>query len=570
MDNYTLKTNVDMSQLSYIKIGGKIKELYLINNKKGVKEVYALLKKRNYDYYLIGGCSKILFPDIFMRECLIKNNVTFLKEHKNYIEVGTGLSLKKLALYMIKKGYQGFEGLISIPGTIGGAIVNNAGAFNNEISDTIISATIFKDGEFKILSKEDMNFSYRSSIFKKEEVFIYSAYFMIKKSTSDYLIKIAQENIKKRINNQPFNKLTLGSTFKNSSNFFVAKVLADLNVLGLKDENVMVSKKHANFIENVGFATQKNFLNIVVILRNLVYNKLCIFPELEVIVLRWWRNVSELEDENILVDVSKFNNKITKTRQKVFLRMLISSISSFIILGCVGAYVFSPLSKVKIRELSGNYYLNDEDVLRFAKVSKNDSLLAINKENMIKNLLDSSYVSSPSISWNLTYLDVYVDEIAPMAKNENNEILLSNGLTYSYYQTNHNDYVLKDNVDVSNLPIYRGNGKEYSKQLLSSLKYLDKELFASVSYVDVGNIKSDTSEGTYYGVYFKLENEEYLRIRFESSIVKLGLAKDEVIKSALKDYLAFDEVEVDGIMTREALCSCSDSSCRISKIEERD
>ena len=110
---------------------------------------------------------------------------------------------------------------------------------------------------------------------------------MIKKSTSDYLIKIAQENIKKRINNQPFNKLTLGSTFKNSSNFFVAKVLADLNVLGLKDENVMVSKKHANFIENVGFATQKNFLNIVVILRNLVYNKLCIFPELEVIVLRW-------------------------------------------------------------------------------------------------------------------------------------------------------------------------------------------------------------------------------------------------------------------------------------------
>lgn len=280
--------------------------------------------------------------------------------------------------------------------------------------------------------------------------------------------------------------------------------------------------------------------------------------------------MSELEDENILVDVSKFNNKITKTRQKVFLRMLISSISSFIILGCVGAYVFSPLSKVKIRELSGNYYLNDEDVLRFAKVSKNDSLLAINKENMIKNLLDSSYVSSPSISWNLTYLDVYVDEIAPMAKNENNEILLSNGLTYSYYQTNHNDYVLKDNVDVSNLPIYRGNGKEYSKQLLSSLKYLDKELFASVSYVDVGNIKSDTSEGTYYGVYFKLENEEYLRIRFESSIVKLGLAKDEVIKSALKDYLAFDEVEVDGIMTREALCSCSDSSCRISKIEERD
>ena len=279
--------------------------------------------------------------------------------------------------------------------------------------------------------------------------------------------------------------------------------------------------------------------------------------------------MSEFEDENILVDVSKFNNKITKTRKKVFLRMLISSIASFIILGCVGAYVFSPLSKVKIRELSGNYYLNDEDVLRLAKVSKNDSLLAINKENMIKNLLDSSYVSSPSISWNLTYLDVYVDEIAPMAKNENNELLLSNGLTYSYYQTNHNDYVLKDNVDVSNLPIYRGNGKKYSKQLLSSLKYLDKELFASVSYVDVGNIKSATSEGTYYGIYFKLENEEYLRIRFESSIVKLGLESEVAIKNALKDYLDFYEVEVDGIMTREALCSCSGSLCRISKIVER-
>ena len=287
MNDYEVYENYDVKKLSSIKIGGTIKYLYLINNIKGLSSVFKIIKENSYDYYVIGGCTKILFPDHFMRECLVKLNNNYIRETKKHVVVGAGATLKKLSAYMLNKGYKGFEGLLSIPGDVGGAIVNNAGAYGNEISDYLDYVKVYENGRIKTLYKEELNFSYRNSIFKTKLYIVFEAYFKKVEGEKDKILKVAKENALKRAKSQPQNILTLGSTFKNTETIKIAKTLDELGLKGYQEGNVKISSIHTNFLQNVENCTQKNFLNILVILRSVVYNKLKYLPELEIVILRW-------------------------------------------------------------------------------------------------------------------------------------------------------------------------------------------------------------------------------------------------------------------------------------------
>ena len=287
MDNYKLTKNFLTKDISSIKIGGVIPYFYDIYNKTGLKEVFKIIKENKFTYYVIGGATKILFPDYFFRDALLRISNDYIKFKNDQVIVASGTKLKKLASFMINKGYEGFSGLLSIPGNISGAIINNAGAFGDEISNYLISVTCFYEGKFIELTKEDMTFSYRKSSLKETEYIIYEAKFKCVKGDSNIIKNKALENTKLRTFAQPQNVLTLGSTFKNMLGRSVAKDLDSLYVKGLNLEDIKVSNKHANFIINKQNASQKNFLNILVILRSLVYNKFKYIPENEVIILRW-------------------------------------------------------------------------------------------------------------------------------------------------------------------------------------------------------------------------------------------------------------------------------------------
>lgn len=287
MRDFEIINNFDVRQLSTIKIGGTIRKLYRIYTKTGLIEVMKTIRQNEEDYYVIGGCSKILFPDTFLRESLIQLCNDYIIEDNNYVLVGAGTPLKKLSSYMISKGYQGFEGLLSIPGQVGGAIVNNAGAFKNEISDALVAVTYFDSKKIVEKRKEKLEFKYRYSCFKNNNYIILEAKFKKNKVNKDELIKLSQENVKKRVNSQPQNVLTLGSTFKNNDKFIISKELENIGVKGLSLNAIQVSNKHTNFLININNSTQKNFLNILVILRTLVYNKLSYNAEFEVVILRW-------------------------------------------------------------------------------------------------------------------------------------------------------------------------------------------------------------------------------------------------------------------------------------------
>lgn len=287
MNNYKLTKNFLTKDISSIKIGGVIPYFYDIYNKTGLKEVFKIIKENKFTYYVIGGATKILFPDYFFRDALLRISNDYIKFKNDQVIVASGTKLKKLASFMINKGYEGFSGVLSIPGNISGAIINNAGAFGDEISNYLISVTCFYEGKFIELTKEDMTFSYRKSSLKETEYIIYEAKFKCVKGDSNIIKNKALENTKLRTNAQPQNVLTLGSTFKNMLERSVAKDLDSLYVKGLSLEGIKVSNKHANFIINNQNASQKNFLNILVILRSLVYNKFKYIPENEVIILRW-------------------------------------------------------------------------------------------------------------------------------------------------------------------------------------------------------------------------------------------------------------------------------------------
>ena len=287
MNNYKLTKNFLTKDISSIKIGGVIPYFYDIYNKTGLKEVFKIIKENKFTYYVIGGATKILFPDYFFRDALLRISNDYIKFKNDQVIVASGTKLKKLASFMINKGYEGFSGVLSIPGNISGAIINNAGAFGDEISNYLISVTCFYEGKFIELTKEDMTFSYRKSSLKETEYIIYEAKFKCVKGDSNIIKNKALENTKLRTNAQPQNVLTLGSTFKNMLGRSVAKDLDSLYVKGLNLEGIKVSNKHANFIINKQNASQKNFLNILVILRSLVYNKFKYVPENEVIILRW-------------------------------------------------------------------------------------------------------------------------------------------------------------------------------------------------------------------------------------------------------------------------------------------
>ena len=287
MNNYKLTKNFLTKDISSIKIGGVIPYFYDIYNKTGLKEVFKIIKENKFTYYVVGGATKILFPDYFFRNALLRISNDYIKFENDQVIVGAGTKLKKLASLMINNGYEGFSGLLSIPGNISGALINNAGAFGDEISNYLISVTCFYEGQFIELTTKDMVFSYRKSSLQDTKYIIYEAKFKCVKGNFKTIKNKALENINLRINAQPQNVLTLGSTFKNMLERSVAKDLDSLYVKGLNLEDVKVSNKHANFIINKQNASQKNFLNILVILRSLVYNKFKYIPENEVIILRW-------------------------------------------------------------------------------------------------------------------------------------------------------------------------------------------------------------------------------------------------------------------------------------------
>tara|TARA_Y100000768_G_scaffold162414_1_gene121483 strand:+ start:1332 stop:2267 length:936 start_codon:yes stop_codon:yes gene_type:complete len=251
-----------------------------------LKKILKYSFKNNIKIFFMGSGSNMLISDDGFNGiviCLRKSFKNFDYNDSFETIAGTGVMLGQMVRILTKNSVKGLESLIGVPGTLGGALIMNAGAYGSEISNYLVSIKcITIEGNEKIYMKEDLEFSYRYSNIPKNEVVV-EAKFQFQTGDINE-IKINKDKASQsRRNNQPLQYRSAGSIFKNPKSGMAAGYLIDqARLKGLKKGDAEISTKHANFIINHGSATSENILDLIKIIKLEVYNKFKVNLDLEV------------------------------------------------------------------------------------------------------------------------------------------------------------------------------------------------------------------------------------------------------------------------------------------------
>tara|TARA_B100001121_G_scaffold200138_1_gene175023 strand:- start:1620 stop:2555 length:936 start_codon:yes stop_codon:yes gene_type:complete len=251
-----------------------------------LKKILKYSFKNNIKIFFMGSGSNMLISDDGFNGiviCLRKSFKNFDYNDSFETIAGTGVMLGQMVRTLTKNSVKGLESLIGVPGTLGGALIMNAGAYGSEISNYLVSIKcITLEGNEKIYMKEDLEFSYRYSNIPKNEVVV-EAKFQFQTGDINE-IKINKDKASQsRRNNQPLQYRSAGSIFKNPKSGMAAGYLIDqARLKGLKKGDAEISTKHANFIINHGSATSENILDLIKIIKSEVYKKFKVKLDLEV------------------------------------------------------------------------------------------------------------------------------------------------------------------------------------------------------------------------------------------------------------------------------------------------
>jgi len=280
--------NADMSKYTSFKAGGKADILLNIKSTEKLKKILKKLYLKNINYSIIGNGTNILVKDsgyhgVLIRICENMNSF-YIKDNNIIAQAGTLLSaLSKAAA---DNGIGDLEFLNGIPGSVGGAVCMNAGAYDNEIKDVLLNVEILhKDGSAITVPAEKLNLRYRNSDIKDSGDIILGAVFHgRKKDKKEIYAKMAELNAKRR-DKQPLEYPSAGSTFKRPQGYFAGKLIEDCGLKGKGFGGAKVSEKHAGFIINYNNATAKDILDTIEMVRETVKTKYGIVLENEVKIL---------------------------------------------------------------------------------------------------------------------------------------------------------------------------------------------------------------------------------------------------------------------------------------------
>ncbi|MCI5724528.1 UDP-N-acetylmuramate dehydrogenase [Fusobacterium sp.] len=273
--------NQEMKNYSNMRVGGKARKLIILENREEIVDVF----KENNNIFLLGNGTNVLFTDEFMDRvfvCTKKLNKIFdLAE--GLVRVEAGANLKELIDFMEKKNYTGIESLFGIPGTIGGLIYMNGGAFGTEIFDKIKSVEILdENGNIREIERKDITVSYRKTEIQDKKWIILSAVFEFGSGFDKDRVKEIKEL---RESKHPLDKPSLGSTFKNPSGDFAARLISECGLKGTIIGGAQIAEKHPNFVLNINNASFEDITKILTLVKKEVMNKFNIKLEEEIIIV---------------------------------------------------------------------------------------------------------------------------------------------------------------------------------------------------------------------------------------------------------------------------------------------
>jgi len=251
-----------------------------------IKNVLNLCKQENMPYYIMGNGSNLLVCDEGYRGLILKLGEEFsfiwVKEDGT-VTAQAGVLLSKLANIVAKNNLTGFEFAAGIPGTFGGAVTMNAGAYGGEMKQCITGAKVMdEEGNVHLLNKDELELGYRSSILQKKNYILLEADMKFETGNSHNIFgKIHDLNAQRR-EKQPLDQYSAGSTFKRPQGYFAGKLINDAGLRGYQVGDAAVSEKHCGFVINKGNATAKDFLTVVNDVTGIVKDKFGIILEPEI------------------------------------------------------------------------------------------------------------------------------------------------------------------------------------------------------------------------------------------------------------------------------------------------
>ena len=276
-------------------IGGPADLMIFPKSKQDLIKVIEIINENKIQLTILGSGSNVLVSDNGIRGAVIslKNSLKQIEVDDNILYAECGTMLGKIVKHAVKNNLIGLENLNGVPGTLGGALIMNAGAWGGEISENLIHVEVINSkSEIQKIQKKDLNFSYRQSSFNKDDILL-SAKFNLKKADKDIIKENFIEAQSGRKKSQPLNKRSAGSLFKNPKNNSAGKLLDEAGLKGFSIGDAKISEKHANFFINDGDASSIDMLMLIKKAHKEVKDKFNVNLSLEVKLMGF--NADEIE-----------------------------------------------------------------------------------------------------------------------------------------------------------------------------------------------------------------------------------------------------------------------------------
>ena len=286
-----LRENEPLSKYTTFKVGGAAGALVSPDSKEALVQTMALIRKHGLSFKVIGKGSNLLPSDEAFDGVVVRldKGMDYSSLEGEILTAGAGASTVVLANQMAKLGFSGLEFISGVPGTLGGAIYMNAGAYNREIKDILIKALILDEaGNFLWLTGEELQFAYRTSILQQNSCWVVvEAVLQLEAGDHEEISELMKSRRQRRMESQPLNMPSAGSTFRNPLPHASWYLIQEAGLRGLTVGGAQVSEKHCNFVVNIGNATASDILALIGEVQDAVRKKYGVELHPEVEMFNW-------------------------------------------------------------------------------------------------------------------------------------------------------------------------------------------------------------------------------------------------------------------------------------------
>ena len=288
--NCVVKYDEPLKNHTTFQIGGKCIALIEPKKVEDIVETIKICRENNLKFFVIGNGSNLLVPDDGYNGLIIKIKSEFsnIQVEGECLIAHSGAKLSEVYTVAYENSLTGFEFASGIPGTIGGAIFMNAGAYGGEMKDIVESVEVLDldNYEVKELKNEELGFSYRKSIIQRKNYIVLTIKLKLKKGNKEEIKAVYEDLREKRNSKQPLNFGSAGSTFKRPEGHFASKLIEDAGLKGYHINDAWVSEKHSGFIVNKGNASYKEVMELIEYVQKVVFEKFEVKLETEVRILK--------------------------------------------------------------------------------------------------------------------------------------------------------------------------------------------------------------------------------------------------------------------------------------------